>query len=77
MGKCEYCDSTENIKKLPVPIERRGKIVGSRKVMVCQQHLAEHYPEFMVENSEGELEPKTYEIMIRGSKAKTRGRKVT
>ena len=77
MGKCSYCKSTEKIKKIPVPIERRGKIVGSRKVMVCPDCLGEHHPEHMTENSDGEMEPKTYEIMIRGSKAKTRGRKVT
>lgn len=74
MGKCKHCGSTENIKKITVPIERRGKVVNFRKVMICPECLIQHHPEYVRKNSQGEIEPKTYEILIRGSKVKTRGR---
>jgi hypothetical protein len=76
MGKCAFCGSTKKIRKITVPIERRGKIVNYRKVMVCPGCLVKHYPEFATENTLGEMEPRTYDMMIRGKKVKIRGRDV-
>lgn len=74
MGKCAFCGSIVKIKKITVPIERRGKIVNYRKVMVCPDCLVIHYPEFATVNTLGEIEPRTYDVVIRGKKSKMKGR---
>ena len=74
--KCDYCDSTEKVKKISVPIERRGKVTGFRKEKVCPSCLIKYYPEYAVENIEGVPEPKTYDVLVRGRKVKTRGRNI-
>ena len=74
--KCRFCGTSERVKKISVPVERRGKIVATRKEQVCPSCLLEHYPEYAVENIEGVPEPKTYDVLVRGSRVKTRGRNI-
>jgi len=74
MAKCSHCNTTKNLKKIAVPIERRGKIVGTRKTIVCPHCLSLFYPEFMIVNKRGEPEPERYEVNIRGKTTTMRGR---
>ena len=76
MTKCRHCDNVTNIKKITVPVERRGKIVTFKKVHVCPACLLIYYPEYAVINNIGEIEPKTYEVMVRGRKTTMKGRRV-
>lgn len=76
MAKCRHCGTKDNLKKTTEPIERRGKIVNYRKVSVCPECLQRHYPEYATENTDGDVEPKSYTIMIRGKPSSIRGRKV-
>ncbi|MBD3405098.1 MAG: hypothetical protein GF411_03050 [Candidatus Lokiarchaeota archaeon] len=66
---CNHCNATTEIRKITVPIERKGKIVNFRKVQVCPRCIEKYYPEHAMEPRS-----KMYKAMIRGKETYIRGR---
>lgn len=58
-SKCKMCLQEDNIKKIQVPVRKRGKITKYKTLRLCPTCLRKHYPEYIDVYSP---------LLIRGSK---------